>query len=45
MRYFQMMSVEEIATKKERVYGAIQKTITKSIAIMQREYDKSKKKY
>lgn len=42
MRYFQMISIEEIATKKDRGYGAIQKTIDRSIRIMQREYNKNK---
>ena len=42
MRYYQMMSIEEIATKKDRGYGAIQKTIDRSIKIMQKEYNKTK---
>lgn len=42
MRYYQMMSIEEIATKKDRGYGAIQKTIDRSIKIMQKEYNKNK---
>lgn len=42
MRYCQMMSIEEIATKKDRGYGAIQKTIDRSIIIMQKEYNKNK---
>lgn len=42
MRYYQMMSIEEIATKKDRGYGAIQKTIDRSIRIMQKEYNKNK---
>ena len=42
MRYYQMMSIEEIATKKDRGYGAIQKTIDRSIKIMQNEYNKNK---
>lgn len=42
MRYYQMMSIEEIATKKDRGYGAIQKTIDRSINIMQKEYNKNK---
>lgn len=42
MRYCQMMSIEEIATKKDRGYGAIQKTIDRSIRIMQKEYNKNK---
>lgn len=42
MRYCQMMSIEEIATKKDRGYGAIQKTIDRSLRIMQKEYNKNK---
>lgn len=42
MKYYQMMSIEEIATKKDRMYGSIQKTIDRSIKIMQREYNKNK---
>lgn len=42
MRYYQMISIEEIATKKNRGYGAIQKTIDRSIRIMQKEYNKNK---
>lgn len=42
MKYYQMMSIGEIATKKDRGYGAIQKTIDRSIKIMQREYNKNK---
>lgn len=42
MRFYQMMSIEEIATKKDRGYGAIQKTIDRSIKIMQKEYNKNK---
>lgn len=42
MRYYQMMSIEEIAVKKDRGYGAIQKTIDRSIRIMQKEYNKNK---
>lgn len=42
MKYYQLMSIEEIATKKDRGYGAIQKTIDRSIKIMQREYNKNK---
>lgn len=42
MRYYQMMSIEEIATKKDRGYGAIQKTIDRSIRFMQKEYSKNK---
>lgn len=43
MRYYQMISIEEIAVKKERTRGAISKMIDKSIEKMQREYNKSKK--
>ena len=43
LRFYSMISIEEIATKKDRGYGAIQKTIERSIAKMQREYNKSKK--
>ena len=43
MRYYQMISIEEIATKKNRGYGAIQKTIDKSIRFMQKEYNQNKK--
>ncbi|MFR8144762.1 MAG: hypothetical protein ACLU84_06780 [Clostridia bacterium] len=42
MRYYQRISIEEIATKKGREYGAIQKTIDRSIRIMQKEYNKNK---
>ena len=42
MKYYQMMSIEELATKKDRMYGSIQKTIDRSIKIMQREYNKNK---
>lgn len=42
MRYYQMMSIEEIATKKDRSYGAIQKTIDRSINFMQKKYNKNK---
>lgn len=42
MRFYQMMSIEEIATKKNRNYGSIQKTIDRSIKIMQKEYNKYK---
>ena len=41
MRYYQMLSIEEIATKKERSYWSIQKTINNSIEKMQKEYNKS----
>lgn len=40
MRYYQMLSIEEIAVKKDRGYGAIQKTIDRSIRFMQKEYNK-----
>lgn len=42
MRYYQRISIEEIATKKGREYGAIQKTIDRSIRFMQKEYNKNK---
>lgn len=42
MKYYQMMSIEEIATKKDRLYNSVQKTIDRSIKIMQREYNKNK---
>ncbi len=42
MRYYQMLSIEEIAVKKDRGYGTIQKTIDRSIGIMQKEYNKNK---
>ena len=45
MRYYQMMSIEEIATKKDRGYGKIQKTIDRSIKIMHKEYNKTKVSY
>lgn len=41
-RFYDMQSIEEIATDKNRGYGAIQKTIDRSIRIMQKEYNKSK---
>lgn len=41
-RFYNMQSIEEIATNKERGYGAIQKTIDRSIRIMQKEYNKNK---
>lgn len=43
MRFYEKISIEEIATKKNRTYGAITKTIEKSVEKMQREYNKSKK--
>lgn len=42
MRYFEKMSIEQIATKKDREYRTITKIIKKSIAKMQKEYDKNK---
>lgn len=42
MRYYQMLSIEEMAVKKDRGYGAIQKTIDRSIRFMQKEYNKNK---
>lgn len=42
MRYYQMLSIEEIVVKKDRGYGAIQKTIDRSIRFMQKEYNKNK---
>lgn len=42
MRFYQNVSIEEIAVKKDRGYGAIQKTIDRSIKIMQKEYNKNK---
>lgn len=42
-RFYDMESIEEIAVKKNKTYGAITKTIEKSIFKMQREYNKSKK--
>lgn len=41
-RFYDMQSIEEIAVKKDRGYGAIQKTIDRSIGIMQKEYNKNK---
>lgn len=41
-RFYDMESIEEIAVKKDRGYGAIQKTIDRSIRIMQKEYNKNK---
>ena len=43
MRFYQKISIEEIATKKDRGYVAIHKAIEKSIKEMQHEYNKSKK--
>lgn len=38
MKYYQMMSIEEIAAKKDKDYSAIQKSIKNSIRIMQENY-------
>ena len=43
MRFYQKLSIEEIAVKKNKTYGAITTTIKKSISKMQREYNKNKK--
>lgn len=43
MRYYQKMSIEEIAVKMNKTYDAITKTIKNSVAKMQREYNKNKK--
>lgn len=43
MRYYQKMSIEEIAVLKSKTYGAITTTIKISIEKMQREYNKKKK--
>lgn len=40
LRYIHKISIEEIATKKERGYNSIQKTIEISINKMQKKYDK-----
>lgn len=42
-KFFDMESIEEIAAKKDKTYGAITITIKSSIAKMQREYNKNKK--
>lgn len=42
-RFYDMESIEEIAVKKNKTYGAITTTIKNSIAKMQREYNKNKK--
>lgn len=42
-RFYDMESIEEIAVKKSKTYGAITKTIEKSIAKMQRKYNENKK--
>lgn len=43
MRYYQKISIEEIAVKKSKTYGAITTTLKNSITKMQREYNKNKK--
>ena len=43
MRYYQKMSIEEIAVNKNKTYDAITKAIKNSVAKMQREYNKNKK--
>ena len=43
LRFYDMESIEEIAVKKNKTYGAITTTIKNSIAKMQREYNKNKK--
>ena len=43
MRFYAMMSIEEIAVKKDKTYGAVKKAIDRSIRILQREYDRNKK--
>ena len=43
MRYYQKMSIEEIAVNKNKTYDAITKSIKNSVAKMQREYNKNKK--
>ena len=43
LRFYSMNSIEEIAVKKNKTYGAITTTIKKSISKMQREYNKNKK--
>ena len=43
MRFYQNISIDERAVKKDRGYGAIQKTIDRSIKKMQKEYEKNKK--
>lgn len=42
LRYYSKITIEEIATRQNKTYGAITKTIEKSIAKMQREYNRSK---
>ena len=43
MRYFMKMSIEQIATQKDRTYNTISKIIQKSIERMQKEYDQNEK--
>ena len=43
MRFYAMMSIEEVAVKKDKTYGAVKKAIDRSIRILQREYDRNKK--
>lgn len=43
LRYYQKISIEEIAEKKSKTYGAITTTLKNSITKMQREYNKNKK--
>ena len=43
MRYYQKISIEEIAVKKSKTYGAITTTLKNSITKMQREYNKNKR--
>lgn len=42
MRFYSMMSIEEIAVRKDRSYRAINNTINSSVSKMQKEYDKMK---
>ncbi len=43
MRYYMKMSIEQIATQKDRTYNTIAKIIQKSISKMQKEYDQNEK--
>ena len=43
MRYYMKMSIEQIATQKDRTYNTISKIIQKSITKMQKEYDQNEK--
>ena len=43
MRYYMKMSIEQIATQKDRTYNTIAKIIQKSITKMQKEYDQNEK--